>query len=97
MVGWNNHLPPKECIKMTIIEFEKYKDAGTGNYTKLETNTDLELASALINVLTNRKKGYPREIRTFETFEDGSVHIVIDTHTTTKKDRTIGQVDPTLE
>lgn len=79
------------------IEFEKYKDAGTGNYTVLECDDFGALASALVNILTNRKKGYPRVISKFDVSEDGqNVHIVIDTQTTTQKVRT-SVSDPTME
>ena len=79
------------------IEFEKYKDAGTGNYTVLECDNCGALASALVNILTNRKKGYPRVISKFDVSDDGEeVHIVIDTQTTTQKVRTTN-TDPTME
>lgn len=81
----------------TTIEFEKYKDAGTGNYTILECNNAGAICSALVNILTNRKKGYPRVISKFDVSEDGqNVHIVIDTQTTTQKIRS-SISDPTME
>ena len=82
---------------MSIIRFEKYKDAGTGNFTELECNSEAEVASAIVNILTNRKKGFPREVIKFDVFEDGSFDITIVTHNTSKKERTIGTVDPTME
>lgn len=82
---------------MSIIRFEKYKDAGTGNFTELECNSEAEVASAIVNILTNRKKGLPREVTNFVTSPDGTFDMTIVTHNTSKKERTIGTVDPTME
>lgn len=80
---------------MATIYFEKYKDAGSGNYTELITKDQFEMANALINILTNRRKGYPREVASISGSGDDVV-ITINTMTTTKKIRTINN-DPTLE
>lgn len=80
---------------MATIYFEKYKDAGTGNYTELNPVNQYELANALVNILTNRRKGYPREVASI-TGEGDDVEITINTMTTTKKVRAVNN-DPTLE
>ena len=80
---------------MSIIRFEKYDDAGTGNYTEVEVQNQYQLANALTKVLTNRRKGYPRVVRDIEGNDDDIV-ITIDTNRTTTKDRTANR-DPLME
>lgn len=82
-----------------VIEFQKYTQAGTDDYTTLEPQNPGELASALINVLTNRKKGFPREVVYFDVSEDGQdVSIRIATHVTQVKPRASKRsiTDPTM-
>lgn len=79
------------------IEFQKYTQAGSDNYTTVECQNASEVANALINILTNRKKGFPREIMKNDTKGNDGV-IVIDTHVTQQKPRSKkSSVDITME
>ena len=80
---------------MATIYFEKYADADTGNYTELNTVDQYELANALINILTNRKKGFPREVLPI-VGEGDNCTITINTHNNSKRARTFTS-DPTME
>lgn len=81
-----------------VIEFQTYPQAGTTEYTTLEPTTPGQLSSALINILTNRRKGFPREVMKNVVSDDGQdVHIVIATHITQEKPRKTQRVtDPTM-
>lgn len=79
------------------IKFQKYTQAGTDDYTTIEATDATQLASALVNILTNRKKGFPREVMDV-TGSGDNVTIVIATHVTQVKPRSKkSSVDITME
>lgn len=67
---------------MHKISFVKYTDVDSQTYTTIEVEDAYQLVNGVINLLTNRKKGYPREVRNVIQHDDGSVTVKIGTNCT---------------
>lgn len=67
------------------IRFVKYKDVQTGEKTVLNATSEVEVANAIINILTNRRKGFPRTVTHSPT--ESEPWVEIETRITQEKPR----------